>query len=496
MKNILIIDDEINICTLLSKFLSKHGFKVDTTMSGATALKMMKEKTYDLALCDYRLKDTDGAQLLQDIRVLSPQTIVIIITGYTDVRVAVEMVKNGAYDYISKPLYPDEILNLIHKAFVHQESVKEQYGNSLPPLPGYSAPAANNNVPATPAASSAAASQYKEPEQESLDNRRDEKYVYGDSGSAKELYRQINLVAPTDYSVIIFGETGTGKESVAQLIHQHSKRRGQPFVALDCGSLSKELAASELFGHEKGSFTGAINTKIGAFEQAQGGTLFLDEIANLSYDIQVALLRVVQEKQIRRVGSMKEIPIDVRIIVASNEKLSESVQKGRFREDLFHRFNEFTIYIPPLRERYEDIQLFVNAFVRQVEKELQKQTGKISPEVWECFRKYNWPGNIRELKNVIRRACLLTPQGEEITMSTLPLEMKESFTQHFVEDQVEELVAMAKENDLKTVALQAEYNKIINVLKEVKYNKTKAAQLLNIDRKTLYNKLRLLNINY
>jgi two-component system response regulator HydG len=490
MRNILIIDDEINICTLLSKFLGKHGFKVDTTMSGATALKMMKEKTFDLVLCDYRLKDTDGAQLLQDILQINPRTIVIIITGYTDVRVAVDMVKNGAYDYLSKPLYPDEILNLVHKAFAHMDSERER--ESSMPARTY-----NGSVGERPAAAAASSD---ESNGEMLD--KSNKYVYGESGGARELIRQIKLVAPTDYSTIIFGETGTGKESVAHLIHHHSKRHSQPFVALDCGSLSKELAASELFGHEKGAFTGAINTKIGAFEQAHGGTLFLDEVANLSYDIQVALLRVIQEKVIRRVGNLKEIPIDVRIIVASNEKLSESVQKGRFREDLFHRFNEFTIYIPPLRERVEDLPLFVDAFMRQVERELQKNCGKITHEVWECFNRYNWPGNIRELKNVIRRACLLTPEHEDITLSTLPLEMKESFAQQpsYEEDhQVNmsgELISITNENDLKTVALQAEYNKIINVLKEVKYNKTKAAQLLNIDRKTLYNKLRLLNINY
>ncbi|RAJ85706.1 two-component system response regulator HydG [Chitinophaga dinghuensis] len=477
MRNILIIDDEINICTLLSKFLTKHGFAVETTMTGTAALKMMKEKRFDLVLCDYRLKDTDGAQLLQDIRQINPETIVIIITGYTDVRVAVEMVKNGAYDYLSKPLYPDEILTLVHKAFAHKDAEQERL--------------------ASQPVESANEEEARETLLQRNQNDKNDKYVYGQSANSQELIRQIKLVAPTDYSVIIFGETGTGKESVAHLIHYHSKRNEQPFVALDCGSLSKELAASELFGHEKGSFTGAISTKIGAFEQAQGGTLFLDEISNLSYDIQVAMLRVLQEKVIRRVGSLKEIPVDVRIIVASNEKLSESVQRGKFREDLFHRFNEFTIYIPPLRERQEDLSLFVEAFVRQVEKELDKTCGKISPEVWECFRQYNWPGNIRELKNIIRRACLLTPEKEDITMSALPLEMKESFNQILDEVPMNgELTILANENDLKTVALQAEYNKIVNVLKEVKYNKTKAAQMLNIDRKTLYNKLRLLNINY
>ncbi|WP_343700628.1 sigma-54 dependent transcriptional regulator [Chitinophaga sp.] len=480
MKSILIIDDEINICTLLTKFLSKHGFKVESTMTGAQAMKMMQDHPYDLVLCDYRLKDTDGAQLLTNIRQQHPQTVVIIITGYSDVRIAVDMVKNGAYDYISKPLYPDEILSLVNKALSQ-------------PAP---APATQVNVVEPHA-------HEEKPMPVSEQQKNGSRYVYGESEPSQELFRELTLVAPTDYSVIIFGETGTGKESVAHLIHEHSSRKGQPFVALDCGSLSRELAASELFGHEKGSFTGAIGTKIGAFEQAHGGTLFLDEISNLSYDIQVALLRVIQEKQIRRVGSMKEIAVDVRLIVASNENLFESVQKGKFREDLFHRFNEFTIHIPPLRERIEDLHLFVDSFLSQVSKELNKGEVMMSDEVWECFRRYDWPGNIRELKNVIRRASLLTPAGKEISMAALPLEMKSGSS--YVKSPTangdaagEEMpdMPMLDSNDLKSVALKAEYNKIINVLKAVKYNKTKAAQLLNIDRKTLYNKLRLLNINY
>ncbi|WP_438830695.1 sigma-54-dependent transcriptional regulator [Chitinophaga alhagiae] len=465
---------------MLTRFLSKHGFKVDSTMTGAQATKMMLDNPYDLVLCDYRLKDTDGAQLLTSIRQQHPQTVVIIITGYSDVRIAVDMVKNGAYDYISKPLYPDEILSLVNKALSQ-------------PAP---APATQVNVVEPHA-------HEEKPVPVSEQQKNGSRYVYGESKPSRELFRELTLVAPTDYSVIIFGETGTGKESVAHLIHEHSSRKGQPFVALDCGSLSRELAASELFGHEKGAFTGAIGTKIGAFEQAHGGTLFLDEISNLSYDIQVALLRVIQEKQIRRVGSMKEIAVDVRLIVASNENLFESVQKGKFREDLFHRFNEFTIHIPPLRERIEDLHLFVDSFLSQVSKELNKGEVMMSDEVWECFRRYDWPGNIRELKNVIRRASLLTPAGKEISMAALPLEMKSgaSFTKSPIAngDEVDEEMPdmpLLDANDLKSVALKAEYNKIINVLKAVKYNKTKAAQLLNIDRKTLYNKLRLLNINY
>ncbi|WP_341833895.1 sigma-54 dependent transcriptional regulator [Chitinophaga pollutisoli] len=486
MKRILIVDDEINICTLLSRFLGKHGFKTESTMTGAQALKMLKETPFDLILCDYRLKDTDGAQLLNDIRALSPQTVVIIITGYSDVRIAVDMVKNGAYDYISKPLYPDEILALVNKALEH---------------PGSPAPQPAQAAPAAPAADA------PHRPQPSGGTQNGGQYVYGESEPSRQLIRELTLVAPTDYSVIIFGETGTGKESVAHLIHDHSSRKSQPFIAIDCGALSRELAASELFGHEKGSFTGAIGTKIGAFEQAHGGTIFLDEIANLPYDVQVALLRVIQEKQIRRVGSMKEIAVDVRLIVASNENLFEAVQKGKFREDLFHRFNEFTIHIPPLRERGdEDLRSFVDAFLSQAGKELNKPEAALSEEVWECFRNYDWPGNIRELKNVIRRASLLTPAGKEISVAALPLEMKAGKMMRQpaaaapetapANQQDEPNLPLLDDNDLKSVALKAEYNKIINVLKEVKYNKTKAAQLLNIDRKTLYNKLRLLNINY
>ncbi|RAJ01617.1 two-component system response regulator HydG [Chitinophaga skermanii] len=483
MKSILIVDDEINICTLLSKFLTKNGFKVDSTMQGNTALKMLAEKHYDLVICDYRLKDTDGAQLLTSIREIRPQTVVIIITGYSDVRTAVDMVKNGAFDYISKPLYPDEILALVNKALSSPTPVvmatQEAHADTTQETRAHSH---SNEVH----------QQYQE---------ENEHYVFGESEAAKEHYRQITLVAPTDYTVVIYGETGTGKESAAHLIHAHSKRKHEPFIALDCGSLSKELAASELFGHEKGAFTGAIGTKIGAFEQAHGGTLFLDEIANLSYDIQVALLRVIQEKQIRRVGSMKEIAVDVRLIVASNEKLQESVQKGKFREDLFHRFNEFTIYIPPLRERTEDLPLMVASFLKQTAKELNKPIPKLSSQVLDCILQYDWPGNIRELKNVIRRACLLTPEGLEIGMSVLPLEMKETPLESFAAPSQTALMEEALDidmqpNDLKAVALKAEYVKIMNVLKAVKYNKTKAAQMLNIDRKTLYNKLRLLNISY
>src|SRR5690606_36426670 len=247
-------------------------------------------------------------------------------------------------------------------------------------------------------------------------------YVVGQSSAAKDLMRQIELVAPTNYSVILIGESGTGKESVAKSIHQKSNRSDKPFIAMDCGSLTKELAGSEFFGHEKGSFTGALFTKIGHFEMANGGTLFLDEVGNLSYEIQASLLRTVQERKVKRIGSTKEIELDVRLIVATNENLVEAISKGRFREDLYHRFNEFGIYLTPLRERGKDILIFTQYFLDLANQELNKDVKGFSKEVEECFLTYSWPGNVRELKNVVRRAVLLT-EGDYVAEKALPLEI-------------------------------------------------------------------------
>ncbi|MES2881307.1 MAG: sigma-54 dependent transcriptional regulator, partial [Bacteroidota bacterium] len=247
-------------------------------------------------------------------------------------------------------------------------------------------------------------------------------YIFGDTPVFRQILQQIDLVGPTNYTVIINGESGSGKEAVAQEIHKRSKRKSKPFVAIDCGALSKELAGSELFGHEKGSFTGALNQKMGSLEMANGGTIFLDEVANLSYDIQVSLLRVVQERKMRRVGGLKDIELDVRIIIASNEKLWDAVRKGKFREDLYHRFNEFGIDIPPLRQRPDDIMLFSNHFLQQTNAELGKNVKRFSPEVENIFRTYVWYGNLRELRNVIKRATLLN-DGEEIEANSLPFEI-------------------------------------------------------------------------
>jgi two-component system, NtrC family, response regulator HydG len=480
MKKILIIDDEVNVALLLSKFLTRNGFEVQTATTGNNALEHLKSGDYSLVLCDFRLEDTDGREMLKNIKTSYPNTGVIIITGYSDIKMAVELIKMGAYDYITKPLYPDEILNTVNKAIETQYALQEAQQISEPII---ISPKSKEKKSAAPG-----------------------DFVYGTSKASKEITRQIDLVAPTNYSVIIIGESGTGKEAVAKSIHMSSPRRGQPFIAMDCGSLTKELAQSEFFGHEKGSFTGALYTKIGHFEMANGGTLFLDEVGNLSYDIQAALLRTVQERKVKRIGSTKEIDLDVRIIVATNENLQEAIQKGRFREDLYHRFNEFSIYMPPLRDRGNDIILLAEHFLMVANHELSRNVASFSPEVVDCFMRYRWPGNIREMKNVVRRATLLT-EGNEIQMKALPLEISNPMLAYdFNGSSTNNAVANTnnttteapevKENkhDLKNAALEAEYETILRVLKEVNFNKTKAAEILKIDRKTLYNKMKAINL--
>ena len=468
MKKILIIDDEVNVALLLSKFLTRNGFDVTTASTGSIGMEYLKNGDFNLVLCDFRLEDTDGREMLKNIKTQYPQTGVIIITGYSDIKMAVELIKMGAYDYITKPLYPDEILNTITKAIeTHYALVEDK--------------------PETAVNGDKASKEYKK---QVLAGE----FVLGTSRVSRELLRQIELVAPTNYSVIIMGESGTGKESVAKSIHLNSPRYNQPFVAMDCGSLTKELAASEFFGHEKGSFTGALYTKIGHFEMANGGTLFLDEVGNLSYEIQAALLRTVQERKVKRIGSTKEISLDVRIIIATNENLQEGIQKGRFREDLYHRFNEFSIYIPPLRERGSDIMLLADHFLKRANHELGRNVAFFAPEVIECFMNYRWQGNIREMKNVVRRATLLT-EGTEITMKALPLEISNfKMPVYDYSNQVDHVEVKENRHDLKNAALEAEYETILKVLREVNFNKTKAAEILNIDRKTLYNKMKAINI--
>lgn len=485
MQTILIIDDDRDMCLLLKRFLTRHEYEVLESYNGKKALELLETVEPSLVMCDFRLEDMEGNVLLGKIKEKYPHLPVIIITGYSDIKIAVEVMKMGAYDYITKPLFPDEILVTIKKAL---EATSRQ--NELMEERVHSVTSGQKNE-----------TQDADKEKKPVITMSGE-YIFGDTPVFRQILQQIDLVAPTNYTVIIHGESGSGKEAIAQEIHKRSKRKTKPFAAIDCGALSKELAGSELFGHEKGSFTGALNQKIGSFELANTGTIFLDEVANLSYDIQVSLLRVVQERKMRRVGGVKDIELDVRIIIASNERLWDAVRKGKFREDLYHRFNEFSIDVPPLRQRPDDVMLFANHFLQQTNAELGKNVKRFSAEVEAIFRSYVWYGNLRELKNVIKRATLLS-DGQEIEVNSLPFEIAHFSKLQFekqpepvtnamftTEIEAEEMPRAISETTLKGASIDAEYEMILKALKKVNFNKSKAAKLLNIDRKTLYNKMK------
>lgn len=485
MEKILIIDDDKDLCFVLKRFLSKHGFEVLEATSGRAALEILDSVEPNLILCDFRLEDMSGSSILRKIKEKNPSVPVIIITGYSNIKTAVEVMKLGAMDYVTKPLLPDEILLTIKKAL--NASTEEKTGNTE---------SQSEDLVA------------KEHEKLQLMNAKRQAeagtHIFGDSPDFKNILNQIDLVAPTNYSIIIYGESGSGKEVIAQEIHKRSRRSNKPFIAIDCGTLSRELAGSELFGHEKGSFTGAIGQKAGSFELANGGTIFLDEISNLPYDVQVTLLRVVQERKMRRVGGTKDIDLDVRIIVASNRKLWDAARTGQFREDLYHRFNEFQISVPPLRERANDIMVFANHFLIQTNRELGKNVKRFSPEVEDVFRKYVWHGNLRELKNVVKRATLLA-DSSVIDIKSIPFELVNHRKLQFENSPeqsapvkepatatatVSSAPAQPREPGLKSVSIDAEYEWILETLKKVDFNKSKAAKLLKIDRKTLYNKIK------
>ncbi len=449
MNKILIIDDDQDIRLLLDRFLSKNGFTTETASQGESAIELLKQNTFDLILCDFKLPDITGLELIPKVKILNPEASIIIITGYSDVKVAVKTIKLGAYDYVTKPLYPDEILMTIKQALSSKERPDKPKKTVRP-----------------------------------------KSFILGDSPQSRQVMQHIKLIAPTDMSVIIQGETGTGKEFVANEIHDQSQRKGHPFVAIDCGALPKDLAGSELFGHVKGAFTGALNDKTGSFESANGGTLFLDEIGNLSYENQVKLLRVIQERKIKKIGGTRDIAIDVRLIVASNENLSDAVKRGDFREDLFHRFNEFKIDLSPLRERKSDIKIFATHFLKVANQDLNKEVEGFDSEVLSKMKDYYWHGNLRELYNVVKRAVLLC-QSDKITEECLPEDIKSPI---FLGPAGLDGASNHESGNLKSVSKVAERDAIISVLEKTGYNKTKAADVLNIDRKTLYNKMKSYNI--
>ena len=490
MQKILIIDDEVDICLMLKRFLSKKGYETEYATDATKGLEILYTFKPDLVLSDFRLGKMDGSQILTLIKEQFPNTPVIIMTGYSDIKVAINVMKLGAFDYLTKPLFPEEILLTIQRAL----SAPMQTADDIPSV-------ANTDTPSAHKVTTSSVRRQAIPKQG---------YIFGDSAVSRNLVKQIQLVAPTNYSVIIYGESGSGKEAVASEIHRLSSRSGKPFIAMDCGAISPQLAGSELFGHEKGAFTGALDQKIGHFELANGGTLFLDEVANLSYDVQVSLLRVIQERQVRRIGGTKTVDIDVRIIIASNEKLWDASRNGKFREDLYHRFNEFSINVPALRERGSDIMLFAHFFLNQINDELGKNVEGFSQDVTDLFHSYPWYGNLRELKNVLKRATLLC-DASEIQIKHLPFEIvnhekllftevsdtpQESFADQAIPTAATAPVINVRQPQvsLKNAAMEAESEVILNALRQTNFNKSKAAALLNIDRKTLYNKIKYYNI--
>ena len=445
-QSILIVEDDLTFATMLKTWLGKKGYEVETASTNARARKLLTTRDFSLILSDLRLPDQDGIHLLSWLRDLQKATPVIIMTSYAEIQGAVLAMKEGAADYVSKPVQPDELLKKIKEA-ISQES----------------------KVVATP--------------KESKENFATQNFLEGESEAARQLYNYVNLVAPTQMSVLINGASGTGKEYVAHRIHQLSKRADKPFIAIDCGSIPKDLAASEFFGHVKGSFTGALTDKVGAFEEANGGTLFLDEIGNLSYEVQVQLLRALQERRIRRIGSTKEIEVDIRLVSATNENLKESISKGNFREDLYHRINEFTLLMPALKDRQEDILLFANFFLDQANRELDRHLIGFDAAASEAMQNYSWPGNLRQLKNIVKRATLLA-QGDFISIR----ELGDEILEHATPD------AQQMQHSFVLHDEETEKQRILNALQQTGNNKTKAAQLLGVDRKTLYNKRKLYNI--
>lgn len=438
MSSILIVEDDITFGMMLKTWLGKKGFDVSSVSSVARARKHIETRKTDLILSDLRLPDHEGIDLLKWMNDKGMITPLIIMTGYADIQSAVQAMKLGARDYIAKPVNPEELLKKISEALQTE------------------------NRPATKDTAET-----------------DRSYLEGESDAARQLYNYVGLVAPTNMSVLINGSSGTGKEYVAHRIHQLSKRSDKPFIAVDCGSIPKELAASEFFGHVKGSFTGALTDKTGAFVAANGGTIFLDEIGNLSYEVQIQLLRALQERKVRPVGSTQEIAVDIRLVSATNENLEQAIEKGTFREDLYHRINEFTLRMPDLKERKEDILLFANFFLDQANKELDKNLIGFDTKASQALLGYHWPGNLRQMKNIVKRATLLA-QGSFITLAELGTELAET-------------PPSATKISLRNEETEKEH--ILEALRQTGNNKSKAAQLLNIDRKTLYNKLKLYNID-
>ena len=450
MPHILIVEDDLTFATMMQTWLRKKGFDVDRVSSVSAAARQLTDTpNFDLILSDLRLPDHDGLFLLEWMRKHNLRIPFIVMTSYAEVQNAVLAMKTGASDYIAKPVQPDILLQKIRDALSTPEPA---------PTP----------QPATPA-----------PEAKAQEPTPDvPRYIEGKSEASRQLYEYVGLVAPTPMSVLILGASGTGKEYVARRIHELSPRRDKPFFALDCGAIPKEVAASEFFGYVKGTFTGATTDKTGAFVEANGGTLFLDEVGNLSYDVQVQLLRALQERKVRPLGGAHEIDVDIRLVCATNGDLASLVADGQFREDLYHRINEFTIYMPELKDRGTDIFLFADLFIKHANADLGRDVIGLDDKASERIASYAWPGNLRELNNVMRRATLLA-KGKHIGLSVLERSMAPSTPTE----------PLALHDEL------TEQQRIEAALRATGGNKSKAAQLLAVDRKTLYNKMKRYGID-
>lgn len=456
---ILIVEDDRSFGSMLLKWFERNDFSATLCNGMLSAQEELSEsQSYDVVLSDLRLPDGDGIMLLSWIKERYESLPVIIMTGYGEVQTAVSAIKMGAFDFLEKPINPSLLTKKIESVF---ESVKSDKNDKH-----HSKESSVKN-------------------KEKLVSDPSIKFVEGQSSLSKQMYSHIDLVAPTQMAVMIVGESGTGKEHVAHLIHKRSTRANAPFIAVDCGSLSTELAPSELFGHKKGSFTSAIEDKTGFFRDANGGTLFLDEVGNLPYGVQMQMLRSLQEKKIRSIGTSNDIDVDVRLITATNEDLELAIEEGRFREDLYHRLNEFKISVPSLRERVNDIHLYSEYFMNEANRELDKKVTGISDEAITILENYSWPGNLRELRNVIRRSVLFS-QGDTLTASSLP---------QLIIPKQSESNSYELPDIMKNLDRLSEKDRILNALEIANGNKTKAAKLLKIDRKTLYNKIHLYNID-
>ena len=458
METILIVDDNRDMQFTLSKILTDQGYKTISALDGERAMKEVKTRAPNLVLLYIKLPGVDGMKILEEIKEIDKDLIIVMLTAFGEVKDAVRAMRLGAFDYITKPFDNEEILLIIKKAL--QTQYLSKVGVGLVPTSLYRA-------------TTRVAPTIEE--------------VMGESSQVKQVLHQVNIIAPTNMTVILQGESGTGKELISQMLHQKSKRSNKPFVAVDCGAIPETLVESELFGYEKGAFTGADERKEGKFEQANDGTLFLDEIANLTDGIQMKLLRVVQERKLQHLGGRKDIKIDVRIIVATKTNLSEAMKIGKFRDDLYYRLNEFYINLPPLRERKEDIPVLAKYFLEEANNELNKNIKGFSAEVMKFFLSYNWLGNVRELKNLVKRAVLLS-DSEYISPHHLSPNVAGSQNNLKITDGLNSAVSF------KDAAKEFQRDLIKNALEKVGESRIKAAEILHINRKALYRKMKNLGL--